>query len=157
METTKTHWKKLTNPNYIGSWDFEENEERIVIVKNVSKEVITNHEGKKEDAVLMEFETGLPLILNKTNLKNTEKALSTPIVEKWVGEKLTLYVDKNVKAFGSVVEGLRISPAKPKPVVKAGLNDERFEDALKAVKAGKFTPEQLKLKYTLTKEQIERL
>jgi hypothetical protein len=156
METTQTHWKKLTNPTYLGSWDFEENEERTLTIKSVRKETVKDQAGKDDEVVIMEFTTGRPMILNKTNLKATEKSTGTPIVEKWVTKTVTLYTTR-IRAFGEDVDALRISPSKPKPVVKAGLNNERFEDALKAVKAGKFTPEQLKLKYTLTKEQISQL
>lgn len=156
METTKTHWKKLTNPTYLGSWDFEQNEERTLTIKSVRKETVKDQAGKDDEVVIMEFTTGLPMILNKTNLKATEKSTGTPIIEEWVTKNVTLYTTM-IRAFGENVDALRISPAVPKPKVKAGLNDARFEDALKAVKDGKFTSDQLKEKYTLTKDQIEQL
>ena len=90
METTKTHWKKLTNPTYLGSWDFEENEERTLTVKAVRKETVKDQSGKDDEVVIMEFTTGRPMILNKTNLKAVEKSTGTPIVEEWVTKNVTL-------------------------------------------------------------------
>lgn len=156
MKTTKTHWKKLTNPTYLGSWDFETNEERTLVIKSVRKETVKDQSGKDDEVVIMEFTTGLPMILNKTNLKATEKSTGTPIIEEWVTKSVTLYTTR-IRAFGEDVDALRISPAKPKPKAKPPINEERFKAALDAIKLGTYTVEQLKEKCLLTKEQIKRL
>ena len=36
----KTHWKKLTNPNYLGSWDFQPGEIRTLTIKEVREEPV---------------------------------------------------------------------------------------------------------------------
>ena len=46
------HWKKTTNPNYIGEWDFEDGNDKIVKVKDVKVEVIQNAQGKEEKPVM---------------------------------------------------------------------------------------------------------
>ena len=33
---SKTHWKKLTNPDYLGAYALEDGEDMIVTIKNVS-------------------------------------------------------------------------------------------------------------------------
>jgi hypothetical protein len=38
----KTHWKKLTNPNYLGAYDFQQGEKRIVTIKEVIQEKVLN-------------------------------------------------------------------------------------------------------------------
>lgn len=103
-----THWKKLTNPNYIGAHDFQPNQEITVTIKSVAKELVKGSEGKEEHCIVAKLEGAQkPLILNKTNCKIISKNLGTPYIEKWSGGKITLYVAK-VKAFGEVVEAIRV-------------------------------------------------
>ena len=64
----KTHWKKLTNPNYLGAYAFEENKDIILTIKSVGNEVITGEGGRKEECTVCHFvENYKPMILNKTN------------------------------------------------------------------------------------------
>lgn len=101
------HWKKTTNPTYLGEWDFEPGEEMIVQVKDVRIETVTNPQGK-EDKPVMYFENGIkPMVLNTTNMKVIEKAAGTPYMDEWVGKKLQLYVTM-VAAFGTTTNAVRI-------------------------------------------------
>ena len=101
------HWKKTTNPTYLGEWDFESGEEMIVQVKDVRIETVTNPQGK-EDKPVMYFENGIkPMVLNTTNMKAIEKAAGTPYMDEWVGKKLQLYVTM-VAAFGTTTNAVRI-------------------------------------------------
>lgn len=152
----KTHWKKLTNPNYLGSWDFEEKEERVLTIKKVTNETVKDQSGNDDEVVLMEFTTGKPMILNKTNLKATEKALGTAFIEEWSNEKITIYTTL-IRAFGEEVNALRISTSKPMPKAKPELTPERFLKAIEAVQKGDFTAEELKTKYNLKEVQINKL
>jgi hypothetical protein len=108
----KTHWKKLTNPDYLGSYDFEPNEKRVVTILNVTREMITGAEGKKEKHTIAKLHNSKPMILNKTNCKAITKAYGTPYIEDWVNISITLYVAK-VKAFGDTVDALRVEMTKP--------------------------------------------
>ena len=47
------------------------------------------------------------MILNATNCKMISKIYDTPYIEDWVGKWISIYIAK-VKAFGEVVEALRI-------------------------------------------------
>lgn len=108
-----THWKKLTNPNYIGSYAFNPGEEKPLSIKSVGQEEVTNPEGGKEFCIVAHFQQPeKPLILNKTNCKTIEKLAGTPDIEKWPGVGIILYVQR-VKAFGDLVEAVRIRPVKP--------------------------------------------
>ena len=106
------HWKKTTNPNYLGEWDFEEGKDIIVQVKDVVSEVIQNAQGKDEKSV-MYFENGVkPLILNVTNMKAIEKATGSPYQDEWVGKKLQLYITM-VAAFGETTKAVRVREFAP--------------------------------------------
>ena len=43
----QTHWKKLTNPLYIGAYDFAPGEERTLTIKSVKREMVVGPDGKK--------------------------------------------------------------------------------------------------------------
>jgi hypothetical protein len=108
-----THWKKLTNPNYLGSYAFQPGEEKVLTISLVQLEEVTNPEGGKENLIVAHFQQPeKPLILNKTNCKAIEKLSGTPDIEQWPGTGIILCVQR-VKAFGELVEAVRIRPVKP--------------------------------------------
>lgn len=109
---TVTHWKKLTNPNYIGAHDFQPGQELTVTIQSVSKENVKGADGKEEQCIVARLvKAQKPLILNKTNCKIIQKVLGTPYIEKWAGGKIILYV-ANVKAFGEMVDAIRVKNQK---------------------------------------------
>lgn len=150
-----THWKKLTNPDYLGSYDFAQGEERIVTIKEVKREMITGDGGKKEECTVIHFvENYKPMIANATNQKAITKLFETPYIEEWVGKSFKLVVVK-VKAFGEVVDALRIKSEKVvKPLLTVGTPN--FEACIKAYKAGT-TLEAIKGKYEVSAEVEEAL
>lgn len=110
-KTPVTHWKKLTNPNYIGAHDFQPGQELTVTIDGVANEVVKCFDGKsiKEETCIVARIKGAkkPMILNKTNCKIISRNYDTPYIEDWIGKTITIYVAK-VKAFGESVEALRI-------------------------------------------------
>lgn len=111
-----THWKKLTNPNYLGAYSIENNQDIILTIKYVQEETVIGTDGKKDDCVVCHFEENVkPMILNATNMKTITKLYSSPYIEDWAGKKIQIGIEK-VKAFGEVVEALRIR--KKAPVVE---------------------------------------
>ena len=107
------HWKKTTNPTYIGSWDFDDGQDMIVQVKDLRQEMIQNQQGGKEEKLVMYFEGDVkPLILNKTNMKSVEKATGSAYLDEWVGQKLQLYVAA-VSAFGEMTMAVRVREFPP--------------------------------------------
>ena len=106
-----THWKKLTNPNYIGSHDFQPGKELTVTIESVISELVKAFDGQKlkEETCIVAKLKGAkkPLILNKTNSKIISRNLDSPYIEDWAGKQITLYVAK-VRAFGEFVEAIRV-------------------------------------------------
>lgn len=113
--STKTHWKKLTNPNYLGSYDFDENEVRTLTIQSVQRETVIGVEGKKEECTVVRFTTGKPMILNATNAKTITKVSGSPYIENWSGVSVMVYATK-VRAFGELMEALRIKTDKVKGI-----------------------------------------
>lgn len=145
MKTTLTHWKKLTNCDYLGAYALEPNQDLIVTIKSVSNELVTGADGKKETCMVMRFmENVKPMVLNATNSKTITKLLKTPYIEEWAGRKIQLYIQTGVKAFGDVVDALRVRPYLP--VEK----DLKCADCGKKIEGnGKSTAEVI-AKYTLS-------
>ena len=103
-----THWKKLTNPNYLGAYSIEDGKDLILTIKYVQEEKVTGTDGKKDDCVVCHFvDNAKPMILNATNMKMITKLYKTPYIEDWAGKKIQIGIEK-VKAFGDIVEALRI-------------------------------------------------
>jgi hypothetical protein len=114
MAEVLTHWKKLTNPDYLGAYALNPGQDLIVTIKSVANETVTGTDGKKETCLVMRFfENVKPMVLNATNSKTITKLLKTPYIEHWNGRKIQIYVETGIKAFGDIVDALRIRPFLP--------------------------------------------
>lgn len=104
----QTHWKSMTNPNYLGVYSLPDGKDIVLTIKSVGQEMVMGADGSKEQCVVMHFQEPVkPFICNKTNLKQITKLLKTPYVELWAGHKIQIGSEK-VKAFGDVVDALRV-------------------------------------------------
>lgn len=112
----KTHWKKVvSDPNYIGEGDFQPGQEIVVTIDRVvSHETVKTAEGKSDKAVLYFKEGYKPMILNVARSKSISKVCGSPYFEDWVGHRIQLYVQPGIRAFGDVVNAVRVRDFKPK-------------------------------------------
>ncbi len=158
----KTHWKKNFNYDYLGSYSLNDNQEVTLSIKAVKKTLVTGANGQKEECTVASFNESVngenkPMILNKTNCKIIEKLYKTPYIEDWRGKLITIYIKQNIKAFGELVDALRIKeivPRKTKPELTP--SSDKWATAKERVKGG-MTYEQLTKHYSLTKENFELL
>jgi len=105
---TKTHWKKLTNPNYMGVYSLENGADIVRTIKAVKMEDITDSNGQTEQKGVCYFaEEKKPMIMNKTNLEMIATLLKSDYVEDWIGKKIQIGSEK-VRAFGTVTDALRV-------------------------------------------------
>lgn len=106
--SSKTHWKKLVNPDYLGAYSIEDGQDLILTIAKVENKMVVGADGKKEECMVCSFtDSPKPMILNSTNAKMIAKLLKTPYIEDWAGHKIQIGVE-SVKAFGEVVEALRV-------------------------------------------------
>lgn len=110
-----THWKKLQNPNYLGAYAFQPSEEKTVTIHHVTEESVIGMDGKREMCTVAYFaeQDVKPLILNVTNCKAISSLYKTPYIEQWEGKRIILKV-QTVKAFGEMVDAVRVKPEIPK-------------------------------------------
>jgi hypothetical protein len=152
----KTHFKKLSNPNYLGSWDLADKDgnfkNRILTISSVKKEMVHDGRGGQEDCITVSFKESKPMIMNATNLKTINKSLGSPYIEDWTGKKIEITVQK-VKAFGEIHDALR--------VVKTNLEltpkHEKWNGAKKAIAEKKVTIDQIKKQFTISPENEKLL
>ena len=148
----KTHWKKLQNPNYIGAWDFQPKEEKILKIKSVGVESVPDVNGKKEDCTVCHFDNSgtKPMILNVTNSKAIAKVAGSNYIEDWAGVHVQLFTTQ-VKAFGDVVDAVRIRPIKPE-IKKPELTPThpKWSEVKGKVKAKEVTFETIRKHYSLS-------
>ena len=154
----KTHFKKLQNPNYTGSWDLMDKEgnyiEKVVTIEKTLQQSVNNGNGGVEDLPVIHIKGMKPVVLNSTNIKAVARITGSNFIEDWVGKQITLYVQK-VKAFGEMHDAIRIK--KPIKKSKPTINDDRFNNALASIKAGEYDKNKFKELYTLTIKQEEAL
>jgi hypothetical protein len=147
-EPSKTHWKKLQNPDYLGSYSLDPGKDLILTIKAVKVEQVTGPDNRKEDCTVMYFvENAKPMIVNATNAKTITKLYKTPYIEEWAGKKIQIF-STEVKAFGDVVEALRIRPKIPTQAVPISLKCSDCPDEITG--ASGRTAEQI-AQYTFTK------
>ena len=152
----ETHWKKLVDTNYLGSWDIT-NGRLVLQIAKIKQERIFNQNKNAEESCTVAYFTDeryKPMILNKTNCKAMQKLIGSPYIEKWAGQRIEIKTEK-VKAFGELVDALRISknapPAETKPQTvieptKTELEPLKCEDCAGTItEYGGYKPEQIAL------------
>lgn len=157
----KTHWKKLTHPDYIGAYELMKGDKNIelpVKIEAVKREIVQGPDGKKEECTVMTIPPHKPMILNATNQKALTKAIGSPFIEDWGGKMVTLYVAK-VRAFGETIDALRIKDVlyTPPALPVLDIKHPKWNDAKASVKEGKATIDAIRKSYTLSAENEKLL
>ena len=150
---SKTHWKKFFNPDYLGAYSLDPGEERVLTIKTVKYESIKGPDGKSEELPVCYFTSGKPMVLNVTNSKTIAKMIGSNFVEDWAGHNIQIGVAQ-VRAFGEIVEAIRVRPVKPK---KEKLDADRFDKMITAIKAGKYQKADAIDRFDLTPEQSKKI
>ena len=104
----------MTNPQFLGAWDFEPGEEKAVVIDHVEQRELVNQDGRTETRPVVVFSSDSvkPLVLNVSNARTIEKLYSSPDVDTWHGKAVILRAQK-VRAFGEVVEAVRVKRETP--------------------------------------------
>lgn len=152
--TTKTHWKRLMNPDYIGAYYLPEGADLTVTIDYVQREMITGTGGKKEECSVAHLKGHKPFILNATNNK-TIASIYGNFIEDWAGQQITLF-SSTTRMGGETVECLRIRPTVT-VYEKPAITDARLDAAIAQIKAGKYTLAKLLDNFGLTNEQVQHL
>lgn len=106
----KTHWKKMTDPNYLGHWDLDG--DLTVQIDRVERRELMGSNGKSDSVMVVVLKDQKPMVLNKTNARTLERIFRSGFVEDWSGRSFTVYRTR-VKSFNEMVDALRIRTKLP--------------------------------------------
>lgn len=103
-----THWKKVYNPDFLGSWDLEKGDVLVTIAYVKQEKVHNVSKNKKEDVPVLYFvEQIKPMICNKVNGKRIQKLAKSPHIEKWKGLKIQIGSSQE-KIAGELMDVVRV-------------------------------------------------
>jgi hypothetical protein len=165
MKTQQIDWRKYRKSTHLASADLDVMEtDNLPLIFTIAKiEYLENVDvsGTKKNGVFATFKEPVkPLLLNSTNLKTLAdlakgkgiKGKDAYIISNYIDFTIQLYVDRNVKLMGQIVDGIRIMPKFPNLAPLPAFTEEMFEKA----KAKNVSIEQIKKHYTVSTE-IEKL
>lgn len=107
-------WRLVIQTDRLNAADLQGRDVTVVIERVVQVEVEDMKDAKKKKTYFDVYFKGKkkPLLFKATNCKTMTKLTGTRITEKWVGVAITLFPTM-VKAYGDVVEAIRVRPALP--------------------------------------------
>ena len=118
MNTEKTHFRKAFDSPYLSSADIVE--PTVLTVRMVKLELDKTKKTKDRfntayfaEKEIRQGEPLKPMILNAINSKMMKSLNGSAFIDDWAGQRITVYVDHNVKFGKDTVEGLRISAHAP--------------------------------------------
>lgn len=154
----KTHWRAKDKTDYLGAADLDEMGGKIIAtIKEVKLLEITLKEGKEFHRVAYFVGNLKPMVVNVTNGKVLKKFTKSKYLEDWKNIAVTIYV-KNLRAFGEDTEGLRFEAKQPNTKLpELTPEHDGWEGALKAIMEESVTIDQIRRKYTLSKDNEEKL
>jgi phenylacetate-coenzyme A ligase PaaK-like adenylate-forming protein len=144
------HFRQNRKSDFFGSVEVEVFTEQgkpcILEIKEVEYKENFMVNGKKKDrAIVLYFQGQKPWICNSTNCNIIKKLTSQINAKKWIGVKIELYVDYNVKFAKDTVSGVRVRESLPNVVLpKLEIGTEGFEKCLKALCSGSYTMSDLR-------------
>lgn len=119
-----THWREIYPTDHLGSVDLINPDGKgyhdiTLTIASIDKKEVEGEKGKKNLVLTAKFvEAGVkPMILNRTNCKVIAKLAGSPDTEYWKMIRIIVFVKTGVKAFGDVVDALRIRDHKPAEIV----------------------------------------
>lgn len=163
------HYRQNRNSDFFGSVEVEVFTEQgkpcILQIQNVEyrENKVTFENGKpinsfmvngraKERAIILYFQGQKPWICNPTNCKILERLTKKKNAKEWIGLKIELYVDYNVKFDKKIVCGVRVREQLPNvQLPKLEIDTPEFEKCLNAI-LGNFTISDLRKKYEINEE-----
>lgn len=156
MSEQLTHWKKVYNPDFLGSWDLEKGD-IIATIAYVKQEKVHNvNKNKKEDVPVLYFvEQIKPMICNKINGKRIQKLAKSPHIEKWKGLKIQIGSSQE-KVAGELMDVVRVREfinIQPQQPASQQIDPRLFDEAVINIEAA-MTLSELQVMYTSMESAI---
>jgi len=112
----ETDWREWVESDFLAGWEVKKTGNLDVTISNIITDgVYSPKDKKKVDTTILHFTEGKPMILNKINRKSITVALKTPIMQKWIGQSITLTTEYGSWFGQPPTDALRVSTTPPTP------------------------------------------
>lgn len=119
---TGTPWRTIILSNYLSRDDFDRGEVKDLTIESAGRERVKDPtRGSEDDCLVIHFtEPVKPMIFNVTNSRRVQKITGTKYIERWSGQRISVFFDETVKVAGKKVGGLRVKEVPPPSPATAG-------------------------------------
>ena len=110
------HWRTMTDSEYLHAGDLMDAKtgtarEYTLEIASVSPGTLVGEAGRSTRRPIVRFRGAKkPFGVNATNAKVISTIAGSPLTERWIGTRVTLYVTTTRAKGGEVVECIRIRP-----------------------------------------------
>ena len=130
----KRHYKDYFESSVLNNGDFDNDNDTIVKILSAQDMKIKTRDGDIVTLCAMLDGYKLPFRVNATVAKNIHKALKTPYPEEWAGKHITIYILKNLVAFGDSHDVPRVRPQAPRLKVMTPASPEQVANICEGFK-----------------------
>lgn len=125
------HFKDYFKSSALNDSDFAWDQDTVIKINSIQEETLQTRDGDK--IYLCATLEGLdkPFRMNATICKSCKKAFKTPDLDSWVGKYISVYVQRDLKAFGELHDVLRVRPVAPKPPIVSPPADKTQLEAIR--------------------------
>lgn len=114
-EPERTHYKDMFDPSqYLCAVDIEGKGDVVVTIEKVERHVLTGEKGKKAKKPLISFTGAVKKYAAGKTVCKAISGMYGPIVQDWVGKRVTLFVTTTRSSEGDTVPCIRVRPEVPK-------------------------------------------
>jgi len=111
---SKTHYKSFFNSTFLNDGDFDTERDTVCLIEKVIQVEDETRDGKHVFNAIKLKGYDKPMKAPKEVCKAVKKALNSPYVEDWQGNYVSVYILKNLRAFGGDHDVPRIRPVAPR-------------------------------------------
>ena len=110
----KRHYKDYFESSVLNDGDFDRDKDVVVRILKAQDMKIKTRDGDLVTLCAMLEGFTLPFRINSTVGKSISKALKTPYPDDWAGQHISVYILKDLRAFGDVHDVPRVRPVAPR-------------------------------------------
>lgn len=111
---SKTHYKSFFNSTFLNDGDFDTERDTICLIESVIRVDDETRDGKQTFTAIKFNGYEKPMKAPNEVMKAIKKALGSPFIEDWQGKYVSVYILKNLRAFGAVHDVPRVRPVAPR-------------------------------------------
>ena len=124
--TKKRHYKDYFESSVLNDGDFDRDKDVVVKILKAQDMKIKTRDGDLVTLCAMLEGFTLPFRINSTVGKSISKALKTPYPDDWAGQHISVYVLRDLRAFGDVHDVPRVRPVAPRVQVAGPITSEQI-------------------------------